>query len=106
MVRSLQLMGQTVGVQLFSVGSSWNRETTLLRSMGRSNVTLIGASPGTLPSPLCGETSSIAGAEGEQAARPIAVMPKSTNRMGTNRIEAWAPGLEIGLNPRATLSES
>src|ERR1700682_363250 len=104
MVRSVQVTGQMLGVHRVSAGSSWKRDSTLCRSIARSNVTLMGASPGTLPSPLCGETSSIAGAEGLHAPRPIAATARTARTVVT-----WAGPVtchvNLGLNTRATLSK-
>src|ERR1700730_9915653 len=77
-VRSTHVMGHTLGVQPCSAGSIKSLSDTLWRSIGRSKVTLMGASPATPPSPLWGDTSSIAGAEGLQAASPSSTSGRAT----------------------------
>src|SRR5450759_3826379 len=100
MVRSLQVMGQNWGSQPLIVGDTSNRETTDGRSMARSKVTLIWASPATLPSPLLGETCSIAGAGGLQA-------PSGGSNNGkTARTRHDVRRSGLGLITRATLSEA
>src|ERR1035437_1417042 len=100
MVRSLQVMGQNWGSQPEIPGDTSNRETTDCRSMARSKVTLIGVSPATLPSPLLGETCSIAGAAGLQPPSDSS----NNGKTARTRQDVRRPGL--GLITRATLSEA